>query len=615
MTVTIVHSQKPGDPQLPQLLQQAVDAHQQGQLDIAAPLYRRFLAENISHPTALQLLGLLHSQRGEYETAIQLMQESLRHFPEQAEVANNLGNALSGCGRLDEAMASFNRAVEIYPRYADAWRNLGICQIQRGDYQAAAIAFKRCLEIRPRDPGAWLGLGNVMRQQQDLEQAINCYDKALKIDPDYAEAHYNLGICLRIKQRTTEALTHFQTARRFGLDRAELFQNLGSAYIDTGEINSAIDAYREAIRRNPEDLISHRNLNALLWEQEIQDEHLESYKTALIRKPASEQLINAYAIALNQIQSYTDAETVLTRGLHYAPDSVELKSQLAYTLEHLQQWERALQLHAEAVAGTGSTVTHRISYVRALLACRRPDEALPIAEAAVRQAPFDQRNIAYLGLCWRMLEDEQDNILNDYDAFVQAYDIPVPAGYSNAEKFNEKLALLLDTLHVGKRHPPEQTLRGGTQTHGDLFNLQEQLITDLVASLKLCIQDYIEQFPPGTSHPLFMRRGKDFEFSASWSVRLQRSGYHTMHIHPMGWISSAYYVQVPGDISNAADNGGVIKFGEPDIDIDSYGEARRIIQPSMGKLVLFPSYMWHGTVPFESSQPRMTVAFDVVPVH
>ena len=73
MTVTIVYGQKPGDPPLPQLLQQAVEAHQQGQLDIAAPLYRRFLAENISHPTALQLLGLLHSQRGEYETAIQLM--------------------------------------------------------------------------------------------------------------------------------------------------------------------------------------------------------------------------------------------------------------------------------------------------------------------------------------------------------------------------------------------------------------------------------------------------------------------------------------------------------------------------------------------------------------
>ena len=61
------------------------------------------------------------------------------------------------------------------------------------------------------------------------------------------------------------------------------------------------------------------------------------------------------------------------------------------------------------------------------------------------------------------------------------------------------------------------------------------------------------------------------------------------------------------------ENGGGLKFGEPDIDLGADGEARRKIQPSTGRLVLFPSYMWHGTVPFESDEPRMTVSFDVVP--
>ena len=30
-------------------------------------------------------------------------------------------------------------------------------------------------------------------------------------------------------------------------------------------------------------------------------------------------------------------------------------------------------------------------------------------------------------------------------------------------------------------------------------------------------------------------------------------------------------------------------------------------------LVLFPSYMWHGTIPFSGDQPRLTVALDIVP--
>jgi len=37
------------------------------------------------------------------------------------------------------------------------------------------------------------------------------------------------------------------------------------------------------------------------------------------------------------------------------------------------------------------------------------------------------------------------------------------------------------------------------------------------------------------------------------------------------------------------------------------------VRPELGQLVLFPSYFWHGTLPFHSEQPRLTVAFDVVP--
>jgi hypothetical protein len=38
-----------------------------------------------------------------------------------------------------------------------------------------------------------------------------------------------------------------------------------------------------------------------------------------------------------------------------------------------------------------------------------------------------------------------------------------------------------------------------------------------------------------------------------------------------------------------------------------------MIRPEVGQLVLFPSYLWHGTVPFDDAAPRITVAFDAVP--
>lgn len=595
------------------LLQRAVSSHRAGQLDVALRLYRSLLEQQPGNASALQLLGLVYSQRGEYDQAVALMRESLRLMPQQPEVANNLGNALFKRRRFDEAVQSYSLAIRLQPRYAEARRNLALCYLEQDQLDRAEACFQGTLELAPQDATAWLGLGNVHKQRENFESAIECYRKASALRPNYPEAHHNLGVCLRLLQRSAEALDHYEAARRGGLDRAELYHNIANARADCLDLSGAIDAYREALKRNPLNIDTHRNLNTLLWQQEHLDEYLQSYEAVLTRQQRALDLRVAYAVALNQRESYEAAERVLEEGLRLAPDASELKSLLAYTLEGQRRWPDALQMHAAAVSTPNSIPNHRVSFARALLACGRADEALKQAELAAAQVPFNQRALAYLGLCWRLLDDERDCILNDYDKLVQVYEVPVPVQFADAGEFNGRLGTLLHRLHVSKQHPAEQTLRGGTQTHGNLFDCREPDIQALVHSLKMSIEEYLSRLPRRMDHPLFARQTGEFDFAASWSVRLRRSGYHTMHVHPLGWISSAYYVEIPREISGSNAHGGELKFGEPDIDVGPRGVARRVIQPSVGRLVLFPSYMWHGTVPFESSEPRLTVAFDVVP--
>ena len=57
-----------------------------------------------------------------------------------------------------------------------------------------------------------------------------------------------------------------------------------------------------------------------------------------------------------------------------------------------------------------------------------------------------------------------------------------------------------------------------------------------------------------------------------------------------------------------AERQGWIKFGEPAFELALKDPIRRAIQPVPGRLVLFPSYMWHGTVPFRDAQARTTIA-------
>ena len=78
----------------------------------------------------------------------------------------------------------------------------------------------------------------------------------------------------------------------------------------------------------------------------------------------------------------------------------------------------------------------------------------------------------------------------------------------------------------------------------------------------------------------------------------------------MGWISSALYVVLPERRPDEREDAGWFTLGEPDhllgIDLPHW----RTIEPKVAQLVLFPSWMWHGTVPFEHGE-RLTVAFDV----
>ena len=85
-----------------------------------------------------------------------------------------------------------------------------------------------------------------------------------------------------------------------------------------------------------------------------------------------------------------------------------------------------------------------------------------------------------------------------------------------------------------------------------------------------------------------------------------------MHTHPMGWISSALYVTVPEESQRGVAPAGYLQFGKPPPELALALEPYGSIEPKPGRLVLFPSTMWHGTAPFTNGE-RMTIAFDVVP--
>jgi hypothetical protein len=148
---------------------------------------------------------------------------------------------------------------------------------------------------------------------------------------------------------------------------------------------------------------------------------------------------------------------------------------------------------------------------------------------------------------------------------------------------------------------------------GNIFAAGNSLVLSLKARIEEAVADVIASLPPDGRHPFLGRRADHFAFAGSWSSRLHDQGFHANHLHPGGWISSAYYVALPDSMATGDGRQGWLQFGEPSYDVGLSEPVRRAVQPKPGRLVLFPSYMWHGTVPFRAPQSRTTIAFDVVP--
>jgi hypothetical protein len=265
------------------------------------------------------------------------------------------------------------------------------------------------------------------------------------------------------------------------------------------------------------------------------------------------------------------------------------------------------------VARHGEDPNLLISVAEAAIADGDPQKAADFCERSLAVLPHDQVALAVMGTAWRMQGDERDEILNGYESLIRIYDLEPPDGFSDMESFNAELNLWLDRIHPATREYLEQSLRNGTQTPDKLFGAGHDLVERLQRRISEAVGRYIADMKPDARHPLLSRRGRDFAYTGSWSSRLRDCGFHTNHVHPEGWISSCYYVALPRAVEDKEARQGWIKFGEPALDVSLKDPIRRAIQPRPGRLVLFPSYMWHGTIAFHDSAPRTTIAFDVVP--
>jgi len=577
--------------------------------------YRRALAAAPDDPRTLNNFGILLGSLGRREEAVRAFRRAMEIQPDYAEACGNCGDALLALELWADAADAFRQATQAAPEARRGWLGLGRALTAAERPAEALAAFDRAAALDPKEPVAHHARGRCLKALGRLEDAVSAYRTALALAPDYHEARHNLGVALKLSGRPAEAVACYRGVLKERPERPGTQFNLGNALLDAGDVESAVEAYRAAIALRPDHLEAHRALNDLYWQQGRSDAYAGSYDDAVRRAPRSIELRQQYARQLELVGDVERAERVLRDAVGELGEHPPFLHRLAVIAAQRGRVDEAAARYRAAIEMAPEVDLYRRDYVILLLRLGRVDEAEDQLDAWEGLTPDDQAMWAYRGLAWRLTGDPRAEWLADYERFVRPIRLEPPAPHQSLGDFLAALRGTLEALHPEAAHPLEQTLRGGTQTPGDLFNRTEPTVRALRAEIERAVRAYIAGLPDDPSHPFLRRKTGGFAFSGSWSVRLKTKGFHVNHVHPKGWISSACYIKLPDGMQSApeSDKSGWIGFGQSPLLLGERDAVAKWVRPEEGLLVLFPSYAWHGTQPFASGAVRLSVAFDAVP--
>ena len=564
----------------PDDLERAIRHHQAGELDAASGIYRRILESDPNQPDALNLAGVVAHQRGDQETAIQLIEQAISINGGSASYFNNLGEAYRAFCQNQEAINAYQRALEINPRDVAANNNLGLSFQALQRYDDAREAYERALLLAPADVEVLLNLGNLHREFSRLEESADAFRKAIGIFPGLAAGHGSLGVTL----------------------------------YEAGDSQGAVAALGKAVELDPLYLEAHENLKKVRWFRGEHDQVDDSFRAAVERMPDSARAHHNLGAALLVSNDYAGAEKALLRAAQLQPELGDAFHGLGKAYHHLDRLEESIAAHQRAVACAPGNALFREEFGATLIRAGEYQRAVSELRTGHQLQPRRSTILAFLSIALNESGDPSVDELVDYEKYVRVARIAIPRGYDSLEAFNADLHEELQSHYHNPYPPMDQTMRGGTQTPNNLFQNPSGLVRVLKEQISEVVRQFIDDLEPDRDHPFLRFINPEFVFTGVWSTIIKESGYDRSHVHNEGWMSGTYYAKVPDfDEAQLSEHDGCIQFGEPHrMYASERNGIRRIIAPQVGTVVLFPSYYWHGVQKFDRNGVRHSVSYDLI---
>jgi uncharacterized protein (TIGR02466 family) len=319
---------------------------------------------------------------------------------------------------------------------------------------------------------------------------------------------------------------------------------------------------------------------------------------ACARFPDEEPLHGAYARMLGRLGRVDDA---LEQVRRWAPSPWTAKLALKLLTRHGRAAEAGP--YEAAVASTDPSDPTLVDSRAARLG-EQPEALLRYIDDVLERDPGAVHALYYKCIALAALgRDAEAEALMALDRLVRTGSIPLPAGFADEQLFLRELRAEIGGNSSLHEDPAGHASRKGLRTRS--FPPQDRATHALVREIKAQVAAYASSLPG--HHPFAAAPPKRTSFSA-WALIFGASGHQVLHHHPGAWVTGVYYVSAPP----SAPPGGALRIGG----LPAWAKVDppwKVIdvEPLPGRLVLFPSYVPHETIPTQCDGERISVAFDV----
>ncbi len=396
------------------------------------------------------------------------------------------------------------------------------------------------------------------------------------------QAIFEEAVALQKEGDHKSAVKRYKKLLKNAPDHPQILNMCALATAELGDLSGAVKLLKKAVGSDPAFVDGWINLGVIQQKSGDFEAAASAYDRFCTLNPGSPLGHLNFANVCQLLKRFDDAVRAYERVLALEPNNPGVWSNISRAYLHLGNWEKTVEATERTLAlMPGNT------------------GALAIKSAA----------LAELGRSQEVAD------LVDFDRLIERQEFAAPEGYVDLNGFNEALCAHCLAHPSLVYEPGDNTTKKGHQTGNLSLDEDTGPVGHLLKMIEKAVREYQDSHPVDTSHPFLAQRPDRWNYDI-WATVLGSQGHQDPHIHRSGWLSGCYYAKIPDVISaDSKSRDGWIEFGRPQDHPMSKAEPQlRSYQPHEGMLVLFPSYFYHRTEPFESQDQRISIAFDIVPL-